>query len=153
MQQHLGSLHISNILDKNSMIRKLLGLQPIVNIAKLLKVRSAQNTTFSCDSHTSSGEAYGQIGMLSDLKVMAGDQIIYYPIMRTSSKQKRPAIHHSKLKYCHCRSRRQRPFTRKKTFFSFFPDGLLQQKQLVDSKSLSKQLQIYTKLKTIICVN
>lgn len=136
MQQRLGSLHVSHIIEANAMVRELLRLKPAIMFLKAKNIKSVAITTFSDASHAGVTEVYGQSGILSGLQILMPDKTLFHPIAWSSHKQKRISYSSYGAEILAAADADDRGFHLKQTLHALFPDVDLKHQLLVDSKSL-----------------
>lgn len=136
MQQRIGSLHVSDMLDANQMVKELLSLQPSLLFLSSVEDFHATLITLSDASHAGLHEVYGQTGLISGIKVQCFKGNYFHPITWTSHKQKKVSYSSYGSEILAAADADDIGFFLKGVFNELFPKTALRHELMVDSKSL-----------------
>lgn len=91
MQQEIGRLQVSHIIEANAMVAEVLQLKPEIRFIRPLKVSGVSLLSLSDASHGSWSNNYGQTGILSELKIETSfnEDPVFHPLYWVSNKQRR----------------------------------------------------------------
>lgn len=81
MQQQLGSLRITHIVDANQTVREMMKLSPSICFRKPSHISNIGVTTLSDASHCGRNETYGQTGVINGLKIQCTNEVLFHLIM------------------------------------------------------------------------
>lgn len=140
MQQRLGSLLISDIVDANAMTRELKNLRPTILFPVVNGIQDVTIVSFSDASHAGLKDVYGQTGVLTGLKVIASERTLFYPILWTSHKQKKVCYSSYEAEILAAADADDRGYHLKESMKSLFPDRELKHELFLDSKSLFESI-------------
>lgn len=134
MQQRLGSLHVSNILEANCMVREFRRFRPTILFRKPSTVKVASILTFSDSFHSGTREVYSQSCILTGLKVEASHGVTFHPIIWASHKQKMTSYSSYEAEILAALDADDRRYLLKKALHEQFTERELKHELLVDSK-------------------
>lgn len=136
MQQRLGSLRVADLIEANAMIRELGKLEPKVSFNMPDSISEIDISTLSDASHNGPSSTHGQTGIISGLRIVTKDGIMYHPIMWSSHKQKRISYSSYGAEILAAADGDDRGYHLKEIIRILFPKKALKHQLLVDSKSL-----------------
>lgn len=136
MQQKLGRLLVSDVMEANLMLRELKKLSPSVTFSKPTDVTNIDIYTLSDASHSSESEVYGQTGVVCGLKIETTNRTFYHAILWSSHKQRKIAYSSFGAEILAAADADDRGYYLKSALAYLFPQKLVRHQLLVDSKSL-----------------
>lgn len=138
MQQKLGDLRVSHLLDANRMTNELKPLHHGVIFKSPLRPADITICTFTDASHGGLDEVYGQTVCISGLRITqsGGLPTLFHGIYWSSHKQKQVSYSSFGAEIIAAANGDDRGFNLKGIFLELFPHRLLKHELLIDSKAL-----------------
>lgn len=138
MQQRLGDLRVSHLLEANRMMDELKPLHHSITFKAPKRPAEVTICTFSDASHGGLDEIYGQTGCITGVRInqRGGLPTIFHCIDWTSHKQKQVSYSSFGAEIIAAAHGDDRGFNLKGIFAELFPHKPLKHELLVDSKAL-----------------
>lgn len=138
MQQKVGRLTVSHLVEANDMLREVLQLDPSIRYRKPDGIIAAKLVSFSDASHGGKDRDYGQTGGIIGIKIedQSGSRKIYHVINWTSHKQRRTSHSSFGAEIIAAADVDDRGFDLREMLREVFPHTDIDHELIVDSKAL-----------------
>lgn len=138
MQQRLGNLKVSDILDANRMTNEILRLTPTIRYAKPNSVCEVKLISLSDASHGANHEIYGQTGFLCGMMAedFGNNEHVFHPLIWGSHKQRRVSYSSFGSEIIAAADADDHGYDLKLSYDSIFSRSKMRHEILVDSRGL-----------------
>lgn len=136
MQQQLGSLRITHIVDANRNVLEVMKLSPITYFRKPSYISNIEVATLSDASHCGRNETNGQTGIITGLKLECTNEVLFHSIMWSFHKQNKVSFSSFGAESLAAADADDRGCHVESILLSLFPTTAASHHLTVDSKSL-----------------
>lgn len=136
MQQRLGYLRITDLLDANLMVKELLSLKPMLCFTRFNQIQTVMLTTLSDALQAGVRKEYEQSRIISGLLLKTSSQPCFYPLIWNSHKQKKVSYSSYGAEIIDAASADDIGYFLKKVFRELFPLKPIKNQFFLASKSL-----------------